>query len=128
MPPKGHWLDAARHQASRFVRRLKQMVLESKHIPDLAGAGNLILTDSGIIRLVDINNITRVRFDDTIHLDEKGYPVCDKSIEALAAIETKLLGRPIDPADPLYSRFLDTTRRQAVAAREHAFWERQRPA
>lgn len=56
------------------------MVAEAGHIPDLAGAGNLIITGTADIRLVDINDISPISLDSSIYLDEKGYPVCDKSI------------------------------------------------
>jgi len=127
MPSKDRWLATARCQGARLVDKLKRMVLESGHIPDLAGAGNLILTANGTIRLVDINNITRVYFDDTIVLDEKGYPVGDKSIEALSLIESNILGRNIDQREKVYARFLDPIRRRQVEAMEKAFWESQRP-
>jgi hypothetical protein len=126
MPSRDRWLLSARREGARLVNHLKRMILESGHIPDLAGAGNLILTADGTIRLVDINNITPVRFDDTIPVDEKGYPVCDKSIEALALIESKIVGADIDGKNRLYGHFLDPVRRNAVEAREKAFWERHR--
>lgn len=85
--------------------------------------GNLIVTAGGGIRLVDINNICAVRFDASIHRDEKGYPVCDKSIEALSLIEKKVLDRPLDKRDPIYRWFLNPERREAVKEREFQFWE-----
>ena len=101
------------------------MIIESGHIPDLAGAGNLIITDNGAIRLVDINNISRVVFDASVYLDEKGYPVADKSIEALSLIEKKLLGRSLESADPVYGHFLAPARRERVRADEPGFWQKQ---
>jgi hypothetical protein len=65
-----------------FIKRLKQMIAKIGHVPDLAGAWNLILTRPRNIKLVDINNISRVSFDPVINLDDKGYPICDKSIKA----------------------------------------------
>jgi hypothetical protein len=63
-----------------------------------------------------------VAFDADIRLDDKGYPVCDKSVEALSLIETKLLGRPIDGNDMLYRTFLDPGRKRAVAIKEEVFY------
>ncbi len=94
------------------------MISEAGHIPDLAGAGNLIITTSGGIRLVDINNISGVSLDPSIHLDEKGYPVCDKSIEALSLIEEKILGRQVDMEADIYKWFLDPERQKALKAKE----------
>jgi hypothetical protein len=88
------WIAAEREKAACFVRAIKQMIAEVRIVPDLAGAGNLVVPATGEIKLVDINNISRVVFDANIRLDDKGYPVGDKSIEALSLIEEKLLGRP----------------------------------
>jgi hypothetical protein len=117
------WRGRIRRSAEDFIERIKHMVAEAGHIPDLAGVGNLFVTAGGGIRLVDINNICTVRFDASIHLDEKGYPVCDKSIEALSLIEKKLLGRPADTRERIYRWFLDPERRKAVKESESVFWE-----
>ncbi len=90
-------------------------------IPDLAGVGNLIMTPLGIVKLVDINNISRLSMDHHIPIDDKGYPVSDKSIQALFQIETKILGRPEDPVDSLYCFFLDPRRMADVRQLETAF-------
>ena len=90
------------------------MILQTNRVPDLAGVGNLILTRSGNIKLVDINNISRVSFDRTIPLDDRGYPVCDKSIEALSLLERKLTGRSLDGRDIIYNTFLDPERMKDV--------------
>jgi hypothetical protein len=119
---KDQWIETVRQMGSRFIEKIKRMISESGHIPDLAGAGNLIITADGGIRLVDINNISRVVFDSTISLDEKGYPVGDKSVEALSLIEEKILGRPVDMNEELYQRFLDPRRRKVVRAKEKLFW------
>jgi hypothetical protein len=118
---KDEWMGSVRLKGSRFIDHIKRMIAEAGHIPDLAGAGNLIITCEGDIRLVDINNISRVVFDPTIPLDEQGYPVCDKSIEALALIEEKILGRPVDKGEYLYRRFLNTGRRRTVREKEALF-------
>lgn len=97
------------------------MIHETGYIPDLAGLGNMIMMASGQIKLVDINNISRVHFDTTIRLDDRGYPVCDKSIEALAMLERKILGHPIDSNDAIYRTFLIARRMEEVAALERQF-------
>jgi hypothetical protein len=92
------------------------MITEANIVPDLAGVGNLILTRSCHFKLVDINNISRVFFDSSVRLDDKGYPVCDKSIEALSLIEQKVLHRSIEIDDPVYKNFLDPLRMKDVRA------------
>ncbi|MDL1960036.1 MAG: hypothetical protein LWW99_11905, partial [Deltaproteobacteria bacterium] len=92
------------------------------------GAGNLILTRSGNIKLVDINNVSRVSFDSIISLDDRGYPICDKSIEALSLIEQKLLGRFLLRTDPIYDTFLDPERVKEVRALDEEFQLSMAPA
>ena len=121
IPEKDQWICRVRKKAESLVQRIKKMVREAKHIPDLAGVGNLLLTRSGAIKLVDINNISRVSFDKAISVDDRGYPVCDKSIQALALLERKLLTRPLDKTDPVYEGFLDPVRIKEVQAKEEAF-------
>jgi len=116
------WIATARRKADRFVGQIKQMIKAVRYVPDLAGAGNLVLNREGQIRLVDINNISPVAFNDTILLDDKGYPVCDKSIEALSLIERKVLDRPIDFQDPFYRFFLDPERKRRVGLEEARFY------
>jgi hypothetical protein len=115
------WIRSVRKRAQEFIKRLKQMIAETGHVPDLAGAGNLILTRSGNIKLVDINNISRVSFDPIINLDDRGYPVCDKSIEALSLIEQKLLCRSSLRTGPIYDMFLDPERMKKVRALDEKF-------
>lgn len=119
--PEEQWLETIRQHGKEFVRRIKQMITEAGHIPDLAGAGNLIVSDQGDIRLVDINNISPVTFDVSIRLDEKGYPVGDKSVEALSLIEEKLFGRTVDRNEPVYRHFLDPQRLIRVGKKERRF-------
>ena len=119
------WIAAIRRKGNDFVQRVKRMIAESETIPDLAGAGNLIVTGSGEIRLVDINNISPAGIDDAIYLDEKGYPVSDKSIEALSLIQKKVAGRPIDRQESLFGHFLDPDRWKRVKAKEEQFWKNQ---
>ena len=121
--PLDQWITTVLRNAAQFIERTKRMITEFSHIPDLAGAGNLIVTHAGDIRLVDINNITPVYFENKVSLDEKGYPVCDKSVEALALIEEKYLGRRIDRNDPLYRHFLNPERRSKVKEKEVQFWD-----
>ena len=125
---EGHrqaWLSAAQHKGLRFIQAVKRMIAEVRHVPDLAGAGNLVVTRAGQIKLVDINNISPVVFDAEILLDDKGYPVCDKSIEALALLEQKITGQAIDAREELYAFFLAPERRQRVTRQEELFYRRE---
>jgi hypothetical protein len=110
-----------RRSAEAFTGHIKRMIRKTGYIPDLAGDGNLILTDAGDIKLVDINNISPVSFGAHIYIDEKGYPVCDKSVEALAEIEKHLASRPLDLQDPIYRTYLDSGRMVAVSDIEREF-------
>jgi hypothetical protein len=80
-----------------------------------------LITPAGDIKLVDINNISKVYFTTDIRLDDKGYPVCDKSIEAVSMLEKELLGKPIDYTEKLYRIFLDPQRMKDVGALEDKF-------
>jgi hypothetical protein len=117
------WLHKVRQHAETFVGKIRDMILNANTVPDLAGAGNLILTPTGHIKLVDINNISRVPFNTTIPVDDRGYPVCDRSIEALYLLEEKLLQTPPLKEDTIYSIFLDPGRTKAVRAIEKAFYQ-----
>ena len=117
------WVADAREKGSRLIGRLKRMITHSGHIPDLAGVGNLIITPTGEICLVDINNISQVYCDSTIPLDEKGYPVCDKSVEALSLIEKKIVGRSINMEEKLYKQFLTSQRKNLVQEKVELFSE-----
>ena len=110
-----------RAEVARFVDGIRRMVLEAGFIPDLAGSRNMLLTRSGCLRLVDINNVSPVQRGDDIYLDDKGYPVCDKSIEALHLMETHLLKRQVSDEDPVYGGYLGPSRREAVKRLETAF-------
>ena len=120
-PHKSQWIRHAQHHASIFVNKIKQMIMKTDHIPDLAGLGNMIMVHTGEIKLVDINNISTVFFDATIRLDDRGYPVCDKSIEALAMLERKILGQSIDKNERIYHTFLAPSRMEEVTAQEQIF-------
>lgn len=117
------FFERLRAQASRFVDGIRRMILEAGFVPDLAGSRNLLMTRDGRVRLVDINNVSPVNRDGDIYLDDKGYPVCDKSIEALHLIETFLLGRQVLTDDPVYSGFLSVSRRGAVSRLEGRFYQ-----
>ena len=105
----------------QFIAGVKKMILKANYVPDFAGVENLLITPTGKIKLVDINNISKVFLGPEIHLDDKGYPVCDKSIEAISMLEKKLLGKPIDNTEGLYKIFLDPQRMKAVSALEEKF-------
>jgi len=122
------WIHSVREKAENFIGKAKQMIEQAHHVPDLAGVGNLLLTQSGEIKLVDINNVSRVSFDSTIKVDDRGYPVCDKSIEVLSLLERKLLARPLSKMNPIYEIFLDPGRMKEVQAKEEAFNLAMRPS
>ena len=107
-----------------FVKRMRKMITESGYITDLAGNGNLILTSNGDFKLVDINNILQVSKDDTILLDDKGYPSCDKSIEVLWILEDKILKTANLAYDQLYRHFLSVDRSKKVRSLEKEFFEK----
>jgi hypothetical protein len=115
------WVGRVRRNARGFISRIRRMAQETEHIPDLAGAGNLIITPAGDIKLVDINNVSLIRRGPSIPVDDRGYPVCDKSIEALSLIEQRLLAKERDSRDPLYRSFLDPRRMAKVRELEKAF-------
>jgi hypothetical protein len=118
---KSALVSRIRTSSEAFVRHVKNMISSTGLIPDLAGDGNMILTDAGDIKLVDINNISPVSFTPDIYLDDKGYPVCDKSVEALFEIEKSLAGQPPDTSDRLYKTFFDPERMLSVGAIEKEF-------
>jgi hypothetical protein len=115
------WVGRVRENGVKLVQKIKQLILHADLVPDLAGVGNLILTRSGNMKLVDINNISRISFDRTIPIDDRGYPVCDKSIEALSLLERKLIGRSLDGRDVIYNTFLDPERMKDVKKIEKKF-------
>ena len=119
------WVSVARREGQRFARAVKNMIADVRHIPDLAGAGNLVVTKAGKVKLVDINNISPVVLDAEIHLDDKGYPVCDKSIEALDLVEQKIVGRKSDADEAIYRFFLAPERRRRVQEQEERFYRRR---
>jgi hypothetical protein len=116
-------LETVKAAASSFVEHIKLMIQKAACIPDLSGTGNIRITGTGCMKLVDINNISRVSFDHHIRLDDKGYPACDKSIQALSKIEQHLLGRRTLPCEPIYQLFLDPHRLSHVKSHEKRFHE-----
>jgi hypothetical protein len=110
-----------RKNVEKFIKSVKKMILEANYIPDFAGLENLLVTPGGDIKLVDINNVSRVSFGPDIRLDDKGYPACDKSIEAISILEQKLLDKPIDKTETLYKIFLDPLRMKDVSILEEKF-------
>jgi hypothetical protein len=114
-------IQRAQKRAKKFIEGVKRMILEANHVPDLAGVGNLLLTPEGEVKLVDINNISRVSFGPTISIDDKGYPVSDKSIQALSLLEQKILARAINRKDAVYKTFLDAQRMRDVKVLEDEF-------
>ena len=119
-------LESVRRHTARLINNIKQMISNSGYIPDLSGVGNLILTAEGCVKLVDINNITAVTTDDTIPLDDKGYPACDRSIQVLALLEQKILHRNHMADDPLYARHLNAQRLRQTKRAEDRFYRNLR--
>ena len=107
--------------AQRFVAGITAMIQKAGYIPDIAGQRNLLVTRMGNIRLVDINNVSRVNYDTRIYIDDRGYPVCDKSVEALALIDRHLCAGRNCAGQLLFRMFLDPGRMRAVAALDAAF-------
>ncbi len=107
-------VNRAKKEMASFVEKIRKMIAEAHHVPDLAGVGNLLMTPKGQIRLVDINNLSPVSLDGAIFRDDRDYPVCDKSIEALSLLERKVLGRSASTEDPIYGIFLEPKRMKAV--------------
>ncbi len=103
-----------RSNTESFVNRIKTMIVEKRYIPDLAGVRNVLVTGNGQIKLVDINNISFVSFNECIITDDIGYPVCDKSIEALALIEKIILNKKINTRDPFYARLFQSGRQSEI--------------
>jgi hypothetical protein len=114
-------IQRVRIGVERFIEGVKRMILEAGHVPDLAGVGNILLTPFGDIKLVDINNVSKVPFESSIEVDDKGYPVCDTSIKALSLLEQKVLERPINMKETIYRTFLDVKRMKEVRVLQESF-------
>ena len=113
----------AQKNIAKFVKRTRHMITDMGYIPDLAGIGNLILTPGGALKLVDINNIVKIKLDDSILIDDKGYPSCDISVEVLSILEREILQKDIHTDDPLYRVFLSPERKKRVKALEKKFYK-----
>jgi len=118
---RDRWIGEIQKRAVRFIGKLRELMMEARLVPDLAGVGNLLLTRSGDIKLVDINNISEITSDPGIPLDDRGYPVCDKSISVIIHLEQRLAGRSPKRDDPVYAPFLNPERLEKVKAAEKAF-------
>lgn len=114
-------IRAFQGHAADLVDGVKAMITVAGCIPDLAGVGNLRVTPDGRPKLVDINNIRSIPFSPEIPVDDKGYPVVDKSVEALSILEARLPGRSVSAADPVYGCFMNPERRETVRALEERF-------
>ena len=115
------WIQRVRIGAESFLRSVKRMISEAGHVPDLAGVGNILLTPAGDLKLVDINNVSKVSFESRIEVDDKGYPVCDTSIKALSLLEQKMLERSVDMKETIYRTFLDAQRMKEVRILQEQF-------
>ncbi|MEE4355480.1 MAG: hypothetical protein V2I97_03375 [Desulfococcaceae bacterium] len=108
---ENHFFQKIRSSGRQFIMRVKELAAKKGLIPDLAGIGNILLSADGNIKLVDINNVSTVDFGQEIRTDDKGFPVCDKSVEALALLEEKLLGSQVSMAEKLYRFYLHPERK-----------------
>ncbi len=120
VPPE-RFLPRLSASLERFVTQIRQMMDHDRLIPDLAGARNLIVAGDGTLRLVDINNLSRLSFGRPIPLDDKGYPVMDKSIEALELLARHLLGKDELRSDTAFGVFFTPSRQSRVRAAEARF-------
>ncbi|MFH2058754.1 MAG: hypothetical protein ABIJ59_07625 [Pseudomonadota bacterium] len=116
------FVQTARKDIEIFSTKIRQIIIEKGYIPDLAGIGNLILSHKGKLKLVDINNIVTINFEDTIPIDDKGYPSCDVSVHVLFILETRILQKNPHEDDPLYRFFLSPERKQKVKMLERQFY------
>lgn len=123
---KSRWVNQLQQKADIFIQRVKMMISQSAHVPDLAGVGNLVVAHTGDIKLVDINNISKVVFDSEVRLDDRGYPVCDKSIEALYLLEGSICGKSPDASELIYRTFLEPSRKKIVRACEEQFYRKKK--
>ena len=108
--------------AAGLTDRILSMVRQSGMLPDLAGVGNLLVTPEGELVVVDINNIATLPPNPgDIFLDEKGYPVFDKSMEALALIDQCLAGRNKVFNDAHCRVFFSPERKRRIREMEASF-------
>lgn len=121
VPPPEVFRRRVRERVAAFAVRVRRMLAADGLLPDLAGARNLLVTAVPELRLVDINNISRIRWEPPIPLDDRGYPVLDKSIEALDRLERGLLGGPGLAHEAAYRPFFHPARRRQVTELERRF-------
>lgn len=107
-----------------FTGRVRRMLTTDGLLPDLAGARNLLVTATADLCLVDINNIHPLDDGERVPVDDKGYPVLDKSIEALDRIDRHLLGGRGLSAEGAYRKYFTPSRRARVRTLERAFQRR----
>lgn len=122
---KNDCIQNALSSIATFIEQIRNMIVQSRCIPDLAGYGNLLLKPNGEIKLVDINNIIKIEENDTIFLDDKHYPSCDKSVEVLAILEHVILKTRSLLDDPLYAFYLSAERRERVSKLEKDFTQKR---
>ncbi len=122
-PSKNQLAENIKKNTDSFVKRIKTMIIEKSHVPDLAGVRNILVTGEGQVKLVDINNISIVSRNDCVITDDIGYPVCDKSIEALSLIEKIILGREIEARDSVYATLFQSRRQSEIKKMDRRFHE-----
>lgn len=134
----------SQHSLERFIRDVRDMVQNLGMLPDLAGKGNLVLDQFGLVKLIDINNFRRLVPDEEVEkalsgefdldeyvlgrkdirkrlppdfLDDLGNPIADLSLAALETLEIRGLGRDPDSLaqDAFYSSLRHPKRRLALA-------------
>ena len=117
-----HLENKIQKNTETFINKIKRLIIETGYIPDLAGEGNLMLTKNGTIKLVDINNVSKVTYGKDIKIDNKGYPVIDKSIEVLWLLEKNLTSHIPDMNSHLYQTFINPERLKKANRIENAFF------
>ncbi len=120
---KKKWVKKILGSIELFVEQTKKMIRDEGYIPDLAGNGNLLITARGDLKLVDINNIIEVHYNEIIFLDDRKYPACDKSVEVLALLEQKVLKNENFMDEKLYRHFFTPERRKRVRQLEEKFYK-----
>ena len=83
----------------------------------------MLITARGDLKLVDINNIIEVHYNDIKFLDDKKYPACDKSVEVLALLEQKVLKNKNFMDETPYRHFFIPNRRDRVRQLEEKFYK-----
>jgi hypothetical protein len=115
--PWSLYIDVSSEKGKQFTNKIKKMISEEGYIPDLSGYQNIRKDSEGNLVLVDINNVSKVKFDNKIQIDSTGFPTVDVSIEVLSLLEKKIVGE-IDSTEILYKHFLNEFRKNDVHAIE----------